>query len=112
MNARMNDPPSPFARAVGTAAAGLVVALIVLAFTYLLRMLDFGPLQELIAAEDQVYDAFRSPEIRLLPNAHRVVFIDIDDNATRKMEHEAERGFAVSRFAATAAKQYPARPDC
>ena len=84
MNARMNDPPSPFARAVGTAAAGLVVALIVLAFTYLLRMLDFGPLQELIAAEDQVYDAFRSPEIRLLPNAHQVVFIDIDDNAARK----------------------------
>ena len=112
MNARMNDPPSPFARAVGTAAAGLVVALIVLAFTYLLRMLDFGPLQELIAAEDQVYDAFRSPEIRLLPNAHRVRFHRYRRQRRKEMEHEAERRFAVSRFAATAAKQYPARPDC
>ena len=84
MNVRMNAPPSAIARAAGTAMAGLVVAVIVLGFTYLLRMLDFGPLQELVAAEDYVYDSFHSPEIHLLSNAHRVVFIDIDDNAARK----------------------------
>lgn len=78
------QPPAPFARSVGVAAAGLVISLFVLGFTYLLRALDFAPLRELIVAEDRFYDAFHAPEIRLLNNAHRVVFIDIDDVAAEK----------------------------
>jgi hypothetical protein len=77
-------PPSPFARSLGAAAAGLVIALFVCAFAYLLRALDFAPLRELIVTEDQLYDAFHAPEIHLLNNAHRVVFIDIDDTAAEK----------------------------
>ncbi len=78
------QPPAPFARSIGVAAAGLVISLFVLGFTYLLRALDFAPLRELIVAEDRFYDAPHAPEIRLLNNAHRVVFIDIDDVAAEK----------------------------
>ena len=76
-------PPSPLVRSIGAAVAGLVISLFVLGFTYLLRALDFGPLRELIVTEDHLYDAFHTPEIKLLNNAHRVVFIDIDDAASR-----------------------------
>jgi CHASE2 domain-containing sensor protein len=77
-------PPSPFARSVGAAAAGVVISLFVLGFTYLLRAVDFAPLRWLIVTEDRAYDVLHAPEIHLLNNAHRVVFIDIDDDAAQK----------------------------
>jgi hypothetical protein len=48
MNIGKNASPSPFARSVGAAAASLVAALFVCAFTYFLRALDFAPLRALV----------------------------------------------------------------
>ena len=76
--------PSADARAVGAGAASLVIALWVCVFTYALRTLDFAPVRALVTKEDHLYDAIHSPDISLLKNAHRVVFIDIDDEAVRK----------------------------
>jgi CHASE2 domain-containing sensor protein len=76
--------PSADARAVGAGAACLAVALLVCAFTYVLRAVDFGPLRALIVEEDHLYDAIRAPDVRPLKNAHRVVFIDIDDETVSK----------------------------
>jgi len=76
--------PSADARAVGAGAACLAVALLVCAFTYILRAVDFGPLRALIIEEDHLYDAIRAPDVRPLKNAHRVVFIDIDDETVSK----------------------------
>ncbi len=76
--------PSADARAVGAGAASLVIALWVCVFTYALRTLDFAPVRALITKEDHLYDAIHSPDVSLLKNAHRVVFIDIDDEAVRK----------------------------
>ncbi len=76
--------PSADAIAVGAGAASLVIALCVCAFTYALRTLDFAPVRALIIKEDHLYDVIHSPDISLLTNAHRVVFIDIDDEAVRK----------------------------
>lgn len=85
MNAGKNaPPPSPLARSTGVAAAGFVIALFVLGFTYLLKELNFAPLRALIVTEDHLYDALHSPDIHLLQHAHRVVFIDIDDEAVEK----------------------------
>jgi CHASE2 domain-containing sensor protein len=92
MNATKNASPSPVAKTVGAAAASLVMGLFVCGFTYLLRALDFAPLRALIVAEDQLYDAFHAPEIHLLPNARRVVFIDIDDNAVEKWNTQPDNG--------------------
>ena len=71
------------ARAVGAGAACLAVALLVCGFTYVLRAVDFGPLRALIMEEDHLYDVIRAPEVRPLKNAHRVVFIDIDDETVK-----------------------------
>jgi CHASE2 domain-containing sensor protein len=76
--------PSPDARAVGAGAASLTVALLVCLFTYFLRAVDFAPLRALIIEEDHLYDVIRPPDVRPLKNAHRVVFIDIDDGAVTK----------------------------
>jgi CHASE2 domain-containing sensor protein len=76
--------PSADARAVGAGAACLAVALLVCVFTYVLRAVDFGPLRALIMEEDHLYDVIRAPDVRPLKNAHRVVFIDIDDETVRK----------------------------
>ena len=76
--------PSADARAVGAGAACLAIALLVCAFTYVLRAVDFGPLRALIIDEDHLYDVIRAPDIRPLKNAHRVVFIDIDDETVSK----------------------------
>ena len=84
MNIGKNASPSPFARSVGAAAASLVAALFVCAFTYFLRALDFPPLRALVTTEDHLYDAIHSPDVHLLKNAHRVVFIDIDDETVSK----------------------------
>lgn len=84
MNIGKNASPSPFARSVGAAAASLVAALFVCAFTYFLRALDFAPLRTLVTTEDHLYDAIHSPDVHLLKNAHPVVFIDIDDNAVEE----------------------------
>jgi hypothetical protein len=42
---------------------------------------DFAPLRWLIVTKDHAYDVLHAPEIHLLNDAHRVVFIDIDDDA-------------------------------
>jgi CHASE2 domain-containing sensor protein len=76
--------PSANARAVGAGAASLVIALSVCLFTYALRTLDFAPVRALVIKEDHLYDAIHSPDVSLLKNAHRIVFIDIDDEAVRK----------------------------
>ena len=89
MNIGKNASPSPFARSVGAAAASLVAALFVCAFTYFLRALDFAPLRTLVTTEDHLYDAIHSPDVHLLENAHRVVFIDIDDNAVEEWTGQA-----------------------
>lgn len=92
MNARKNSPlPSPFAKSVGAAAASLVLALFVCAFTYLLRAVDFAPLRALVMTEDHLYDAIHSPDVRILKNAHQVVFIDIDDNTVEEWTGQADK---------------------
>jgi CHASE2 domain-containing sensor protein len=74
------------ARAWGAGAACLAIALLVCGFTYVLRALDFAPLRDLIIKEDHLYDMIHSPDIRLLSNAHRVVFIDINDAAVTRWD--------------------------
>ena len=78
--------PSADARAWGAGAACLAIALLVCGFTYVLRALDFAPLRDLIIKEDHLYDMIHSPDIRLLSNAHRVVFIDINDAAVTRWD--------------------------
>jgi CHASE2 domain-containing sensor protein len=92
MNARKDaPPPSPFARSVGAAMASLVLALLICGFTFLLRAVDFAPLRALVMTEDHLYDAIHAPDVRLLKNAHQVVFIDIDDNAVEKWTGRANK---------------------
>jgi hypothetical protein len=92
MNIGKNGSPSPFARSVGAAAASLVAALFVCAFTYFLRALDFAPLRTLVTTEDHLYDAIHSPDVHLLENAHQVVFIDIDDSAVEEWTGQTNEG--------------------
>jgi CHASE2 domain-containing sensor protein len=92
MNIGKNASPSPFARSVGAAAASLVAALFVCAFTYFLRALDFAPLRTLVTTEDHLYDAIHSPDVHLLENAHQVVFIDIDDSAVEEWTGQTNEG--------------------
>ncbi len=80
---KKTEQRSADARAVGAGAACLAVALLVCGFTYVLRAVDFGPLRALIMEEDHLYDVIRAPEVRPLKNAHRVVFIDIDDETVK-----------------------------
>jgi CHASE2 domain-containing sensor protein len=78
--------PSADARAWGAGAACLAIALLVCGFTYVLRALDFAPLRDLIIKEDHLYDMIHSPDVRLLPGAHTVVFIDINDAAVTRWD--------------------------
>jgi CHASE2 domain-containing sensor protein len=78
--------PSADARAWGAGAACFAIAVLVCGFTYALRALDFAPLRDLIIKEDHLYDIIHSPDIHLLPGAHTVVFIDINDAAVTRWD--------------------------
>lgn len=77
-------PVSPVARSVGAATACLIVGLLVCLAVYLLRALNFAPLSALVAFEDRLYLSIAPPALALQPDAHPVIFVDIDDEALRR----------------------------
>ena len=75
---------SPLARSIGAATACLIVGLLVCVGVYLLRAVNFGPLSALVSFQDRLYTILAPPALKLLPAAHPVIFLDIDDEALRR----------------------------
>ena len=69
------------ARTAGVFASTCVVGLIVNVLAILLDAVNFAPLQAIVAADDRLFFSIVTPTIQDVNKLHRVVLVDIDDDA-------------------------------
>ncbi|HEY2178515.1 MAG TPA: CHASE2 domain-containing protein [Caulobacteraceae bacterium] len=80
---------SPLARSAGAFAAACVISILVSLFTTFLGMINFGPLQSLIEADNRVLYSLGSPPMRPAGPTSPVVFVDINAAALEGWPSEA-----------------------
>ena len=77
---------SPLAQSAGAFAGACVISLLVSLIITFRGLINFGPLQSLIEADNRVLYALATPKLRPAGPVRPIVFVDINDEAVAARE--------------------------